>query len=70
MSLSRQVGVAAVLGLALATRLGLAEGPKAEAPLVTRGRVQLNLAGAEAIMAAAKEKAAAAGLKVNVAVVR
>jgi glc operon protein GlcG len=69
MSLSRQVGVAAVLGLALATRLGLAEGPKAEAPLVTRGRVQLNLAGAEAIVAAAKEKAAAAGLKVNVAVV-
>jgi glc operon protein GlcG len=70
MSLSRQVGVAAVLGLALATRLGFAEGQKAEAPLVTRGRVQLNLAGAEAIMAAAKEKAAAAGLKVNVAVVR
>ena len=69
MSLSRQVGVAAVLGLALATRLGLAEGPKAEAPLVTRGRVQLNLAGAETILAAARDKAAAVGVKVNVAVV-
>src|SRR2546423_12422590 len=39
------------------------------APLVARNRVQLNLAGAEAIVAAAKAKAAAMNLKVNVAVV-
>lgn len=39
------------------------------APLVTRNRVQLNLAGAETILAAAKAKAAAMNLKVNVAVV-
>lgn len=38
-------------------------------PLVTRDRVQLNLAGAELVLAAAKEKAAALGLKCNVAVV-
>jgi glc operon protein GlcG len=38
-------------------------------PLVTRERVQLNLAGADAVVEAAKAKAAAMGLKVNVAVV-
>jgi glc operon protein GlcG len=41
----------------------------APAPLVTRGRVQLNLAGAEMIFAAAKLKAVALGVKVNIAVV-
>ncbi len=40
-----------------------------EAPLVTRGRVQLNLAGAEKVLAAAKRKAAALGVKANIAVV-
>jgi glc operon protein GlcG len=38
-------------------------------PLVTRGRVQLNLAGAETILAAAKAKAAALGLQCNIAIV-
>src|SRR5262245_8228774 len=38
-------------------------------PLVTRNRVQLNLAGAEAILEAAKKKAAALGLKCNIAIV-
>ena len=38
-------------------------------PLVTRDRVQLNLAGAEAVLEAAKKKAAAMGLKSNIAVV-
>lgn len=42
--------------------------PAAE-PLVTRGRVQLNLAGAEMIIAAAKQKGAALGVKMNIAVV-
>jgi glc operon protein GlcG len=40
-----------------------------KSPLVTRGRVQLNLAGAETVLGAARKKAAALGLKVNVAVV-
>jgi glc operon protein GlcG len=40
-----------------------------EAPLVTRERVQLNLAGAETILAAAQKKATALKLKVNIAVV-
>ena len=40
-----------------------------EPPLVTRDRVQLNLAGAEAVLAAAQKKAAALGLRCNVAVV-
>ena len=38
-------------------------------PLVTRDRVQLNLAGAETVLEAAKKKAAAMGLKCNIAVV-
>jgi glc operon protein GlcG len=37
--------------------------------LVTRERIELNLAGGELILAAAKKKAASIGLKVNVAVV-
>jgi glc operon protein GlcG len=39
------------------------------APLVTRDRIELNLAGAETIIAAAKAKAASMGVKVNIAVV-
>ena len=38
-------------------------------PLVTRDRVQLNLAGAETVLEAAKTKAAALGLKCNIAIV-
>jgi glc operon protein GlcG len=41
----------------------------ARAPLVVRGRIQLNLAGAELIVAAAKRKAAAMDVKSNIAVV-
>jgi glc operon protein GlcG len=41
----------------------------ADAPLVTRGRVALNLAGAEMILKAAHQKAAAEGFKMNFAVV-
>jgi glc operon protein GlcG len=37
--------------------------------LITRDRVQLNLAGAEKVLSAAKEKATAMGLKMNVAIV-
>jgi len=39
------------------------------APLVTKGRVQLNLAGADVILAAGKAKAAAMGWKMNLAIV-
>lgn len=38
-------------------------------PLVTGGRLQLNLAGAESIVAASRQKAAAMKLKVNIAIV-
>jgi glc operon protein GlcG len=38
-------------------------------PLVTRGRAELNLAGAEAILQAAQKKATAMGLKLNIAIV-
>lgn len=40
-----------------------------DSPLVTYQRVDLNLAGAEKIVAAARQKAAAAGFKMNIAVV-
>ena len=39
------------------------------APLITRGAIRLNLGGAQAILAAAREKAEAMGLKVNISVV-
>ncbi len=51
----------------------LATSPSATAqekkPLVTRERVQLNLAGAEAVLEGAKKKAATMGLKCNIAIV-
>ena len=43
--------------------------PAQEKPLVTRDRVQLNLAGAETVLEAAKKRAATMGLKCNIAVV-
>jgi glc operon protein GlcG len=68
----RSVRLAVVLAAALvadhaAPRTRAAD-PKPAAPLVTKNRVQLNLAGAELILAAAKEKAAASGWKMNIAV--
>ena len=66
----RQRAVVVILTLALVTWPARTRGDKpAEAPLVTRGRVQLNLAGAEKIIAAAKGKAAGLGVKANIAVV-
>src|SRR5882757_8197505 len=38
-------------------------------PLITKDRVQLNLAGAELVLSAAKQKAATMGWKMNLAVV-
>jgi glc operon protein GlcG len=66
----RQRGVIAVFGLMLVAwpaRTG--DDKSADAPLITRGRVQLNLAGAEKIIGAAKQKATAMELKINIAVV-
>jgi glc operon protein GlcG len=61
---------AAALALALLARPAWADEKKPSSPpLVTRGRVALNLAGAEAVVAAAKKKAEEMKLKVNVAVV-
>ena len=56
----------ALVGLVALSPLASAQEKK---PLVTRDRVQLNLAGAEVVLEAAKKKAAAMGLKCNVAVV-
>jgi glc operon protein GlcG len=66
----RQRAVVAILALGLVSWPARTQGDKpSEAPLVTRGRVQLNLAGAEKVIAAAKAKAAALGVKANIAVV-
>jgi glc operon protein GlcG len=66
----RQSLVAAVLALGVAAWPAMTQDDRpARGPLITRGRVQLNLAGAETIIAAAKRKAAAMELKVNIAVV-
>ena len=56
----------ALVGLSVTVASARADEPK---PLVTRDRVQLNLAGAEAVLDGAKKKAAAMGLKSNLAVV-
>jgi glc operon protein GlcG len=47
----------------------LAPAQEKKPPLVTRDRVQLNLAGAETVLEATKKKAAAMGLKCNIAIV-
>jgi glc operon protein GlcG len=70
MATLRHASVTAILGLALVAGQASAEDKKApDTPLVTRGRIQLNLAGAETILRAARQKAAAGGLKVNIAIV-
>src|SRR5438270_1670037 len=58
-----------ILAVAILATLNLSQALADEPPLVTRNRVALNLAGAEKVIAAAKEKAVALKLKVNVAVV-
>jgi glc operon protein GlcG len=57
--------------LTLAALIAVSQPTRAQekVPLVARDRVQLNLAGAEVVLEAAKKKAAAMGLKCNVAVV-
>jgi glc operon protein GlcG len=65
----RSCGFVAVLALSLTVHAGSSEDKKPPAPLITRGRIGLNLAGAEVILEAARKKAAAMGLKSNIAVV-
>lgn len=64
---------ASLFASALVVLLSSGIGPSGRAadpaPLVTHGRIELNLAGAETIVAAAKAKAESMGVKVNVAVV-
>ena len=64
----RSCGFVAVLALCLSVRPAPTE-EKKPSGLVTRGRIQLNLAGAEMIVAEAKKKAEELKLKVNIAVV-
>ena len=63
MPLARYAFVLAALVAATAPAVGQ------ERPLVTRDRVQLNLAGAETVLEAAQKKAAALGVKGNIAIV-
>lgn len=70
MTPSRCCGFLAVLVVSLAVHPGPGQERKsATPPLITRGRVDLNLAGAEMILSAARKKAEGMGLRVNVAVV-
>jgi glc operon protein GlcG len=64
----RSCGFVAVLTLCLSVRPA-PTGEKKPSELVTRDRIQLNLAGAEMIVAEAKKKAEELKLKVNIAVV-
>src|SRR5262245_18573177 len=64
----RSCGFVAVLALCLSVRPAPTE-EKKPSELVTRDRIQLNLAGAEMIVAEAKKKAEELKLKVNIAVV-
>jgi glc operon protein GlcG len=66
--ITRYCGWVAVLALCLCVRPAPTE-EKGPPRLVTRDRVQLNLAGAEVIVAEAKKKAEEMKLKVNIAVV-
>ena len=64
----RSYGFVAVLVLCLSVRPA-PTGEEKPSELVTRDRIQLNLAGAEMIVAEAKKKAEELKLKVNIAVV-
>ena len=64
----RSCGFVAVLALCLSVRPA-PTGEQKPSELITRDRIQLNLAGAERIVAEAKKKAEELKLKVNIAVV-
>ena len=59
----------AFAALLVAMVAGLASAQEKKPPLVTRGRVELNLAGAEAILEAAQKKATSMKIAFNIAIV-
>ena len=71
--MNRRIALVAVIVLLAANgRRAVAqedEHQPADAPLITRGAIRLNLGGARAILAASQAKAEAMGLKVNISVV-
>ncbi len=70
MSSFRLIFSIALVGLSTASPQLIGDDhPATDQPLINRGRIQLNLAGAEAIIAAAKQKASALKAKMNIAVV-
>jgi glc operon protein GlcG len=70
MSRFRLMAGCVTIALCLQPCAGVAdERPANDQPLISRGRIQLNLAGAETIIAAAKKKAGALKVKFNIAVV-
>ena len=70
MTAHRSALATVLVGLVLSSPFAAAQDRKpSTAPLVTRGRIQLGLAGAETILEASKAKAAAMGLKCNIAIV-
>src|SRR3954468_11062754 len=64
----RSCGFVATLALCLSVRPAPTEG-KNPSELVTRNRIQLNLAGAETVIAGARRRAEELRLRVNIAVV-
>jgi len=68
-SKSRALAVVPLAGFLVVSLASHGQEPGSTAPLVTRGRVALNLAGAELIIANAREKAAEMKINVNIAVV-
>jgi glc operon protein GlcG len=65
MSRFRFTALIAIVGFGMLTRPAFGQ----EKPLISRGHIQLNLAGAETIIAAARQKAASMNVKLNIAVV-
>jgi glc operon protein GlcG len=66
----RHTALLAAFVFGMIGRTAIADEKRApDSPLVSLGRIQLNLAGAETIVAAAKQRATAMNLKVNIAIV-
>ncbi|MGE3317343.1 MAG: heme-binding protein [Planctomycetaceae bacterium] len=65
----RQTAALALVLSALVSPTAFADDKPAEKPLISTGRFELNLGGAELVLAAAQKKAAAMNVKVNIAIV-
>jgi glc operon protein GlcG len=62
-------GLALIVVCTMPGRGAADEKPASDQPLIRRGRIQLNLAGAETLIAAAKHRALESKAKLNIAVV-